>query len=209
MEKRIQKNYIEVYFEAVKRALFTKVEAYAPAQRTAMVADDMLDDAYCVELNTHYYLQTGCVLNERYALPTFDWEKFHALREDSFQKAYKMWAVHEEEKRAFFLSLAEELWNFAGFSAQYQELLSQEEIERYHEHCRKIFIEEHIFLQPEWLLFSSAQWQGKEAFLFENPRVAFFFEAHTAALKFLHACVLTCKLFKKLLSKRYKMKMVA
>lgn len=208
MEKRIQKNYMEVYFEAVKQAFFTRTEALAPTRSITLI-EDLLDDAYYAEINAHYYLQTGHVLAERYTLPAFDWEKYRALREESVQKAYAMWAAHEEKKRDFYLSRAEELWDFDGFAARYQELLSQEEIECYHQHCKKVFIEERIFLQPEWLLFTVAQWQGKEAFLFENPRVEFFCQAHTGALKFLPSCVFTSKLFKKLLLKRYKLKMAA
>ena len=209
MEKRIQKNHMEAYFEGVKQAFFTKAEAYAPTQRNVTIREEVLDDAYYAELNAHYYLQTGHVLDERYALPTFDWGKYHALREESVRAAYAMWAAHEEEKRSFALSLAEELWNFEAFTSRYDELLNKEEIERYREHCKKVFIEEHIFLQPEWLLFSSAQWQGKAAFLFENPRVEFFCRVHTDALKLLPISVLQSKAFKKMLAKKHKYKIAA
>ena len=171
--------------------------------------EDMLDEPYYAELNAHFYLQRGQVLAERYILPTFDWERYHALREESVAKAYEMWLSHEQTKREFFLSVAEELWDFEGFFSRYEELLTKEQVEAYHTYCKKIFIEERVFLQPEWLLFSSAQWQGKMQFLYENPRVEFFCREHANALKLLPLSVLQSKEFKKMLAKKHKCKLAA
>ena len=211
MEKRIQKTCVEVYWEAAKRAVLNRtLTVSAPVYRNKLNAvEDMLDDPYHAELNAHYCLDRGQVLAERYVLPVFDWDKYRTLREEDVQKAYAMWAEHEEKKREFFLSVAEELWDFKAFTARYSELLDEEEIERYHAYCRKIFIEERVFLQPEWLLFSSAQWQGKMQFLYQNPRVEFFCQAHTDALKLLPISVLQSKAFKKMLAKKHKLKKAA
>ncbi len=210
MEKRIQKNYIESYWEKAKRALFNKVAVSVTTYRNEPTAvEDILDDPYHAELNAHYYLQRGQVLAEAYVLPVFDWLKYHALREEDSRRAYVMWAEHEQKKRDFFLSVAEELWDFEAFTSRYDELLSQEEIEGYHAYCRKIFIEERVFLQPEWLLFSSAQWQGKAGFLYENPRVEFFCRTHADAFKLLPDCVVKSKAFKKMLAKKLKCKLAA
>ncbi len=211
MEKRMQKTCIETYFEAAKRALFNKAAAVnEPTYRNgAMAVEDMLDNPYHAELNAHFYLQRGQVLAEGYILPAFDWSKYHALREEDVQKAYAMWAEHEQKKREFFLAVAEELWNFDAFISRYEELLDKEEMERYHEYCRRIFIEERVFLQPEWLLFSSAQWQGKVEFLYENPQVEFFCRVHANAFKLLPDCVVKSKAFKKMLAKKHKCKIAA
>ena len=211
MEKRIQKNLIESYWENIKSALLDKMTSMvSPVCRNSWVAvEEMLDDPYHAELNAYYYMQRGQVLAEVYSLPVFDWEAYHALREESTKKAYAMWELHEQTKREFFLSVAEELWGFSSFSRRYGELFSQEEIENYYAYCKKIFIEERIFLQPEWLLFSSMQWQGKEQFLYENACVEFFCRNHANALKLLPICVLQNKTFKKMLSKKFKCKVVA
>lgn len=211
MEKRIQKTCIETYFEAAKRAVLNRMVSLSkPIYRNELTAvEDMLDEPYHAELNAHFYLQRGQVLAEAYILPAFDWDKYRALREEDVRKAYATWAAHEEEKRNFFLAVAEELWDFKGFASRYEELLTQEEIENYHAYCKKIFIEERIFLQPEWLLFSSAQWRGKEEFLYENPRVEFFCREHAAAFKLLPVCVLQSKAFKKMLTKKLKCKIAA
>lgn len=174
--------------------------------RIFQVDEDMLDNPYHTELNAHYYLQTGRVLAEDYALPSFDWTKYHAVRELDPRAARSAWEVHEEEKRRFFLSVAETLWDFAAFASRYGELISAEALEAYHAHCRKVFIEERVFLQPEWLLFSCAQWRGKANFLYQEPRVEFFCRSHGGELHLLPKCVLESKAFKEMLGKRYKIK---
>ena len=211
MEKRIQKTYIESYFEAAKRAVLSRMTSLSKPIYCNEVTtlEEMLDEPYHAELNAHFYLQRGQVLAERYTLPTFDWERYHALREESVAKAYEMWLLHEQEKREFFLAIAEELWNFEAFSARFEEFFSKEEIESYHAYCRKTFIEERVFLQPEWLLFSSAQWQGKIQFLYEEPRVEFFCREHAASFKLLPMYVLQSKAFKKMLVKKLKCKIAA
>ena len=211
MEKRIQKNCIELYWESIRRALLERMTAICtPSARNNLVAvEDMIDDPYHAEINAYYYIDRGQVLAERYILPTFDWECYHALREESVAKAYEMWLSHEQTKREFFLSVAEELWNFEGFFSRYEELLTKEQVEAYHAYCKKIFIEERVFLQPEWLLFSSAQWQGKMQFLYENPRVEFFCREHANALKLLPLSVLQSKEFKKMLAKKHKCKLAS
>lgn len=211
MEKSIQRTCLELYWEAAKRAVLNRIAgANAPIYRNDLSAvEDIFDDPYHAELNAYYYLQRGQVLAERYQLPAFDWEGYHALREDSTRKAYAMWAAHEQEKRDFFLSVAEDMWNFDAFAHRYSALLSQEEIDAYHEYCKKIFIEERIFLLPEWVLFSSALWLGREAFLYEDVRVDYFCENHANALRLLPISVLQCKAFKKMLARKHKMKAVA
>jgi hypothetical protein len=87
-----------------------------------------------------------------------------------------------------------------------QRLLTAEEVESYHEYCKKIFIEERIFLHPEWLLFSCEEWEDKERFLTENLGVDFFVQAHKDSLSLLPNEVLKCKAFKTVLSKKYKIK---
>ena len=167
--------------------------------------EDMLDDPYHAELNAHYYFQTGEVLGEDYALPAFDWENYRATREKDVEQGIAMWMAHEEKKRAFFLSIAEMLWNFDWFADQYQGLVSAEEIEAYHEYCKKIFIEERVFFQPEWLLFSSEEWTGKQSFL-QTASVDFFLQTHRDRFALLPACVLSNKTFKDLLWRKYKIK---
>lgn len=168
--------------------------------------EDMMDDPYHSELNAHYYFQTGRVLAEDYVFPAFDWEGYHEAREWDWEKARKMWEANEEEKRNFFLSIAEKLWDFNAFAEKYQGLLTAEEVESYHEYCKKIFIEERIFLQPEWLLFTYEGWGEKESFLTENPCTDFFLQAHKDSLSLLPNEVLKCKAFKTVLSKKYKIK---
>ena len=179
-----------------------------PAYQNDLAAiEDMLDNPYHAELNAYCYFQRGHVLVETHTLPTFDWETYHELREWDFAKSREIWEVYEEEKRNFFLAVAEELWDFDGFAQRYAPLVSMEEIEAYHEYCKKIFIEERIFLQPEWLLFSCVQWRGKESFLYENPCTDFFLQAHSESLALLPDCVWKGKALKDLLLKRYKMKL--
>ena len=168
--------------------------------------EDMLDDPYHSELNAHYYFQTGRVLAEDYVFPTFDWATYHETRELDTKKAIAMWEAHEEEKRAFLLSIAERLWAFDDFAEKYQGMLSKETIEEYHDYCKKIFIEERIFLQPEWLLFACEKWQGEESFLAENPCTDFFLQAHKDSLSLLPNEVLKRKTFKAFLAKKYKIK---
>ena len=174
--------------------------------RVLHVDEDMLDNCYHTELNTHYYMQTGKVIAADHTLPSFDWSEYHATRENDGYAARRMWESHEEKKLAFFLSVAEELWDMPSFAMRYKEFLSKEEIEAYHEYCRKIFIEERIFLQPEWLLFSCPQWRGKEEFLNENPQVDFFIRAHGEGIRFLPLYVWQGKALKRLLSKKYRIK---
>lgn len=169
--------------------------------------EETLDDPYHAELNAHYYFQTGRVLAEDYVFPVFDWEEYRELREVNSKKAIGMWEAHEEKKRDFFLAIAEKLWDFASFAENHQGDLTKEEVEEYHEYCRKIFIEERIFLQPEWLLFACPQWSGKEEFLQKNPRTDFFLQAHRERLSLLSEKVLKDKAFKELLSKKYKVKL--
>ncbi len=164
--------------------------------------EDVSDNPYYLELNAHYYLATGRILAEDYDLPAFDWAAYHALREQDGEKARKVWEAHEEEKRRFFLSVAERLWNFSSFSAKYRAWLTQEETEQYHEYCQKIFLEDRIFLLPEWLLFSCNQWRGKQAFLYQNPRVDYFLHAHGDSLSLLPKAVFEGKAFLKRLSKK-------
>jgi hypothetical protein len=168
--------------------------------------EDMMDDPYHSELNAHYYVQNGRVLAEDYVFPSFDWEAYHEAREWDWDKARKMWEENEEKKRNFFLSIAEKLWDFNAFAEKYQGLLTAEEVEAYHEYCKKIFIEDRIFLQPEWLLFSCEEWADKESFLTENPCTDFFLQAHKDSLSLLPNEVLKCKAFKTVLSKKYKIK---
>ena len=168
--------------------------------------EDMLDDPYHAELNAHYYFQTGRVLAEDYVFPTFDWATYHETRELDTKRAIAMWEANEGEKRAFLLSIAERLWDFEAFAEKYQDMLSAETIEEYHDYCKKIFIEERIFLQPEWLLFACEQWQGVESFLMENPCTDFFLQAHKDCLSLLPGEVLKCKAFKSFLAKKYKIK---
>ena len=168
--------------------------------------EDMLDDAYHAELNAHYYFQKGRVLAEAYTLPSFDWETYRDLREWNGKKAIEMWEAHETEKRRFFLEVAETLWDFTAFAKKYRELLTEEEVETYHEYCKKIFIEERVFLQPEWLLFSCAQWRGKESFLYDNSCTEFFMQAHGDALALLPEYALKSKVLKEMLAKRYKIR---
>lgn len=178
-----------------------------PAYRNNLNAiEEMLDDPYHSELNAHYYFQTGRVLAEEYALPVFDWDSYRETREWDGAKAREMWEMHEEKKRRVFLDIAESIWDFDGFAERYKELLTTEEVTAYHEYCKKIFIEERIFLQPQWLLFSCAQWRGKETFLYENPCTDFFLQAHGEELALLPAYVLKSKALKELLTKRYKIK---
>ncbi|MBP3423284.1 MAG: hypothetical protein J6K86_05920 [Clostridia bacterium] len=176
-----------------------------PAYGNNLVAiEEMLDDPYHSELNAHYYFQTGRVLAEEYVLPVFDWERYREIREWDGAKAIEMWEAHEEKKRIFFLEIAETLWDFDGFTEKYKELLTEEDVAVYHEYCKKIFIEEHIFLQPQWLLFSCAQWRGKEAFLYENACTDFFLQAHREGISLLPAYALKSRALKELLAKRYK-----
>lgn len=169
--------------------------------------EDMLDDPYHSELNAHYYFQTGRVLAEDYVFPAFDWEAYHELRDLDSKKAMATWLAHEEEKRNFFLSIAEKLWNFDEFAKRYKGLLTTEQVETYHEYCKKIFIEEHVFLQAEWLLFSCVDGQGMDGFLHENCSTDFFLQAHKDCLKLLPECVLKSKAFKSVLAKKYKVKL--
>ena len=169
--------------------------------------EDMLDDPYRSELNAHYYFQTGRVLAEEYVFPCFDWGKYHEIRDFDSTQARAMWELHEQEKREFFLSIAEKLWNFEGFAKRYKGLLTEERVEEYHQYCKKIFIEERIFLQAEWLLFSCIDGQGLEGFLFENPCTDFFLQAHKDMLKLLPESVLKNKTFKAMLAKKYKVKL--
>ena len=164
--------------------------------------EDILDNPYYLELNAHYYLATGRTLAEDYDLPAFDWAAYHALREQDGEKARKVWEAHEERKRRFFLSVAERLWGFSAFSAKYHAWLTQEETESYHKYCQKIFLEDRIFLLPEWLLFSCKQWGGKQAFLYENSRVDYFLHAHGDSLSLLPKAVFEGKAFLKRLSKK-------
>ena len=185
------------------RMLAISIPAYG---NNLNAVEDMLDDPYHAELNAHYYFQTGRVLAEDYVFPTFDWETYHETRELDTKKAIAMWEAHEEEKRAFLLSIAERLWAFDDFAEKYQGMLSKETIEEYHDYCKKIFIEERIFLQPEWLLFACEKWQGEESFLAENPCTDFFLQAHKDSLSLLPSEVLKDKAFKAFLAKKYKIK---
>ena len=115
-----------------------------------------------------------------------------------------MWEAHEEKKRQFFLSIAETLWDFDGFALQYGGLVSAAQMQAYHDYCRKIFIEERIFLQPEWLLFSCEKWQGAEGFLYENPCTDFFLQAHRESFSLLPEFVAESKAFKNYCRKNIK-----
>lgn len=168
--------------------------------------EEMLDDPYHAELNAYYYFMRGRVLVEDYVFPTFDWATYHALREWDFGKAREMWEDYEEKKRSFFMSIAEELWDFWGFAERYQAWLTFEQIDAYCQYCKKLFIEERIFLQPEWLLFACEEWDGKESFLMENPCTDFFLQAHQDSLSLLPSEALNCKVFKGFLAKKYKIK---
>ena len=190
-----------------KKILDRMVALSIPAYGNDLHAiEDSLDDPYHAELNAYYYFKTGRVLAEDYTLPAFDWENYHEIRDLDGAKGIAMWTAHEEAKRAFYLAIAEKLWDFSSFTTQYNEVLSKEKIEEYHEYCRKIFIEERIFLQPEWMLFSFAGWQGKTSFLYENPCVDFFLRAHKEALSLLPDEVLKCKAVKEAIAKKYKRK---
>ena len=116
------------------------------------------------------------------------------------------WEAYEEEKRRFFLSVAERLWNFSDFFSDNYAWLSQEETEEYHEYCKKIFLEDRVFLLPEWALFSRRQWQGMEDFLYQNPRVDFFLHTHGDCISLLPKQVFEEKAFLKRLSKKQEKK---
>lgn len=168
--------------------------------------EEMLDDPYHSELNAHYYMQTGRVLAEDYTFPAFDWDAYRELRDLDGAKAIAMWEAYEEKKRELFLSIAETLWDFEWFAEKYQGLVSEEEIAAYHDYCRKIFLEERIFLQPEWLLFSAKEWWEKADFLRNNPCTDFFLQAHKDSLGVLPDCALKSKELKETLAKKYKIK---
>ena len=187
----------------IDRMVALSIPAY---QNDLSAIEDMLDNPYHAELNAHYYLKTGRVIYEDYALPCFDWEAYHHIRELDSREARSIWERHEEDKLAFFLSIAEKLWDFPAFYQKYKEWFTQEEVDAYHAYCKKIFLENHIFLQVEWLLFSAVQWKGKEEFLYRNTSTDFFIRAHKESIEALPKTVFQGKAFKNLLSKKYKIK---
>ena len=170
--------------------------------------EEMLDDPYHAELNAHYYFQTGQVLAENYKFPVFNWGEYHQLRDLNSASAIAMWGRYEEKKREVFLSIAESLWNFDWFAEQYQGLVSAEQIQEYQTYCKKSFIEERIFLQPEWLLFSCERWDGVEDFLYNNLCTEFFLQTHREHFALLPADVLKSKKCREALSKKYKIKRI-
>ena len=211
LEERILENkYAQLFAPygegAVAEKLLDRVVALSiPAYQNDLSAiEDMLDNPYHSELNAHYYLETGRVIAEDYTLPVFDWVKYHALREEDGKQARTLWEAHEEEKLRFFLAIAEKLWDLPSFKRKYEEWLTQEEIESYYEYCKKVFIENRIFLQLEWLLFACPQWSRKEEFLYQNMRVDFFLCAHRECVSMLPKSVFEGKIFKKRLLKKDK-----
>ncbi len=183
------------------------VALHFPAYHNDLEAiDEMCDDPYHTELNAHYYLQTGRVLTEDYALPAFDWAQNRILRERDEGAALRAWEEFQKERLALFLSIAEGLWDYPMFVKKYSAVLSAKEMESYYAYCKKVFVEDRVFLQLEWLLFSCPQWQGREAFLFENARTAFFLRAHKGKYELLPACVFESRILRTLLVKKYKVK---
>ncbi len=187
------------------RGLERAVARAFPAYRNDLDAiDEMREDPYHAELNAQYYLRTGRLLTEDYHLPVFDWAENHALRELNERAAREAWEEFEEKRRRLFLSVAEGLWNYPAFAKKYRAVFSEEEMNAYYEYCKRVFIEDRVFLSLEWLLFSCPQWQGRKAFLYENPCTAYFLRAHGTRLALLPKSVFGSRTLRKILMKKYK-----